>query len=67
MELFYAVIYVLIGVLLAVPYCLLAGWSADSFGMVVFVAPAFLFIWYVVASLAGVIVPGYGRVIHFNW
>ena len=61
------ILYSLVGVLLAIPYCLLAGWSPENFILVVFVAPAFLFIWFLMAAFAGIFEPGYGRRIHFNW
>lgn len=67
MQIVLAILYVLAGVLLAIPYCLLAGWSAESFPMVAFVAPAFLFIWFMTATFAGVVEPGYRRTLHFNW
>ncbi|MBI2054637.1 MAG: hypothetical protein HYT39_00865 [Candidatus Sungbacteria bacterium] len=67
MQIVLAILYVLAGVLLAIPYCLLAGWNAESFPMVAFVAPAFLFIWFMTATFAGVVEPGHRRTIHFNW
>ncbi len=67
MQIVLAILYMLAGILLATPYCFLAGWDAESFPVVAFVAPAFLFIWFIAATLAGVIEPGYRRMIHFNW
>lgn len=60
--------YMMVGILVAIPYCLLAGWSAENFPMVAFVAPAFLFIWFLLASFAGILHVGHGeRRIYFNW
>lgn len=67
MQIVLGIFYALVGILLAIPYCLLAGWDAESFVMVMFVAPAFLFIWFMMATFAGVIEPGNRRTIHFNW
>lgn len=67
MNIVLGIFYVLAGILLAIPYCLLAGWNAESFMMVAFVAPAFLFVWFMMATFAGVIEPGHRRTIHFNW
>jgi hypothetical protein len=67
MQIVLGIFYALVGVLLAIPYCLLAGWNAESFVMVMFVAPAFLFIWFMMATFAGVIEAGHRRTIHFNW
>lgn len=61
------VLYALVGILLAIPYCLLAGWSPENFMLVAFVAPAFLFIWFMLAGFAGIIEPDGHRRIHFNW
>lgn len=63
----YVIVYVLVGVLLAIPYCLLAGWSLENLPIVAFVAPAFLFVWFMAAVFAGVIDHGHRRVILFNW
>ena len=67
MNIVLGILWALVGTLLAIPYCLLAGWNPESFVMVVFVAPAFLFVWFMTASFAGVIEPGHRRAIHFNW
>lgn len=67
MDIALGILYVLAGILLAIPYCLLAGWNTESFMMVAFVAPAFLFVWFMMATFAGVIEPGHRRTIHFNW
>jgi len=67
MQIFFSILYVLAGLLLAIPYCLLAGWNAESYLMVAFVAPAFLFVWFMMAIFVGIIEPGNSRVIHFNW
>lgn len=67
MQIVLGIFYVLAGILLAIPYCLLAGWNAESFMMVAFVAPAFLFVWFMLATFAGVIEPSHRRTIHFNW
>lgn len=61
------ILYVLAGFLLAIPYCLLAGWSTENFPMVAFVAPAFLCIWFMLASIAGVIGVARSRKIYFDW
>ncbi len=62
------VLYVLVGILLAIPYCILAGWNTESFMVVVFAAPAFVFIWFVLAGFAGVLEVGHGeRRICLNW
>lgn len=63
-----AILYVLAGTLLAIPYCLLAGWDAKSFPMVAFVAPAFLFVWFILATFAGIIDVRDGKPrFHLNW
>ncbi len=67
MQIVLSILYVLAGILLAIPYCLLAGWNAESFSVVMFVAPAFLFIWFFTATFAGVIEVSHRRTIHFNW
>src|SRR3989338_10266189 len=67
MQIVLGIFYALVGVLLAIPYCLLAGWNAESFVMVMFVAPAFLFIWFMMATFAGGIEAVHRRTIHFNW
>ena len=67
MEIVLGVLYMLAGILLAIPYCLLAGWSAENFLIVTFVAPAFLFVWFMAASFAGIIEPGNHRMLRFNW
>ena len=67
MNIVLGIFYVLAGLLLAIPYCLLAGWSAENFPMVAFVAPAFLFIWFMTATFAGIVEAGHGRRIYFNW
>ena len=53
--------YFLVGVLLAIPYCILAGWNPENFVLVAYVAPAFLFIWFMFGSFAGVLVAGHGK------
>lgn len=67
MQIMFGILYVLAGVLLAIPYCFLAGWSADSFLTVAFVAPAFLYVWFMMAAFAGIIEPGHKWWVHFNW
>ena len=67
MSIVFGIICVLAGILLAIPYCLLAGWNAESFVMVAFVAPAFLFVWFMLATFAGVFEPVHRRATHFNW
>ena len=67
MQIVLSILYVLAGILLAIPYCLLAGWNAESFMMVAFVAPAFLFIWFMTATFAGVVEASHPRTIHFHW
>ena len=67
MQIVLGILYVLLGVLVAIPYCLLAGWSPENFPMVAFVAPAFLFVWFMAAVFAGVIDHGHRRAIRFNW
>lgn len=67
MQIVLGILYALVGILLAIPYCLLAGWNVESFTMVMFVAPAFLFIWLGMASFAGIIEVGHRGTIHFNW
>ena len=62
-----SILYFLAGFLLAIPYCFLAGWNVESFVTVVFVAPAFLLVWFMTAIFAGIIELGRGRTIHFNW
>jgi len=67
MHMVLGIFYVLAGILLAIPYCLLAGWKAENFMIVAFVAPAFFFVWFMTATYAGIIEPGHRRTIHFNW
>ena len=68
MQIVLAVLYILAGILLAIPYCLLAGWNTENLPTVAFVAPAFLFIWFMTAIFAGVVEAGHRRRrIHFNW
>jgi hypothetical protein len=67
MQMVFGILWALVGTLLAIPYCLLAGWNAESFVMAVFVAPAFLFVWIIAATSAGVVETGHHRTIHFNW
>lgn len=67
MQIVFAVLYVLAGLLLAIPYCLLAGWSLERFPMVAFVAPAFLLIWFIMATFAGIVETDRGRRVYFNW
>lgn len=67
-QIVFGIVYVLSGLLLAIPYCLLAGWNADCFKIVVFVAPAFLFVWFMTATFTGIIELGvYRQTINFNW
>lgn len=49
------VIYMTIGIVLALPYCALAGWNPSNFIFVSFVAPALLFIWFMISIFAGII------------
>lgn len=67
MQIVLYILYALVGILLAIPYCLLSGWDSESFPIVALLAPAFLFIWFIVASFAGIIEAGHRRTIHFNW
>lgn len=68
MQIVFGIFYVLVGFLLAIPYCLLAGWSYENFPMVAFVAPAFLFIWLMLGVFSGVItIRDHHRPIHFDW
>lgn len=67
MQVVLMILYVLVGIPLAIPYCLMAGWDAESFALVMFVAPAFLFIWFMVATFAGVIEVSRRGTICFNW
>lgn len=67
MQIVLAILYVMVGVLLAIPYCMLAGWSAENFPMVAFVAPAFLFIWFLAATFAGIIETDNRKTIHIDW
>ena len=67
MPILFAVVYMLAGILLAIPYCLLAGWDADKFMLVAFVLPAFLFVGFLLAAFVNIIEPGYRRAIQFNW
>lgn len=65
MQIVLTFLYLLVGFLLAIPYCLLAGWSTESYPMVAFVMPAFLFIWLMLAFFTGVVDEGHP--ISFNW
>ncbi len=68
MSIVVGILYVLTGFLVAIPYCLLAGWNTEAVPMVAFVAPAFLFVWFILAMFAGVLGSGYGeRLIYFSW
>jgi len=67
MQIILGILYILVGILLAIPYCLLAGWKAENILMVTFVAPAFLFIWFILAGFAGIIDSDHTRKIYFNW
>lgn len=66
MYLIFIILYALAGILLGIPYCLLAGWDPKSFMTIAFVAPAFLFIWLVVAIFAGVIDIDHRKKVYFN-
>lgn len=67
MQIVFTVIYMLLGVLLSIPYYMLAGGFEESFLIVVYVAPAFLFIWCALAVISGVMERGNGRVFRINW
>ena len=67
MQIVVAIIYMLVGILLAIPYCLLAGWDTENFPTVALVTPAFLFIWFMAATFAGIINIDDDRKIYFNW
>ncbi len=67
MNIVFGILYSLFGVLLAIPYCLLAGWSAERLPIMALVAPVFLFTWFMAASLAGIIEPRGRGTIQFNW
>lgn len=60
------VIYCLIGYVLAIPYCFLAGWSQNDYPAVVMFLPGFLLVWVGSAIVAGVIEPVSAK-IRFNW
>ncbi|MEK7649999.1 MAG: hypothetical protein AAB367_03540 [Patescibacteria group bacterium] len=67
MNFIFGTLYLLAGMLLAIPYCLLAGWDgADMLLVVAFAAPAFLFVWFMAAIFAEVIRPR-GGTLSWNW
>ncbi len=51
----FAVYYITVGLILAIPYCLLAGWNVQALVVVTFVLPAFLMMWTELATLAGIL------------
>jgi len=61
------IFYVLAGILLAIPYCLLAGWSKELLLIIAFIAPLFLFIWFMSAESAGVIDVSRRGMFRFDW
>lgn len=67
MHIVFALVYAIVGILLAIPYCLLAGWNGDSFVIVAFVAPAFLVPLLVAAIFAGIIGISEQGEIQINW
>lgn len=67
MQIVFGIFYVLAGILLAIPYCFLAGWIFKNFLLVAVVAPAFFFIWFMLAVFAGIIHRGYRKAIYFDW
>ncbi len=67
MYLVFGILYFFTGVLLAIPYCLLAGWSFDHFLIAIWVAPAFLFVWFTAATFAGITEVGHRRTLYLNW
>lgn len=66
-QVIFLIFYLLLGLVLAIPYCLLAGWSPEHFPIVIFVAPAFLFIWLMFANFADIFNPRFGRLTNLNW
>lgn len=67
MQIVFGIFYVLAGILLAIPYCFLAGWIFMNFLLVAVVAPAFLFIWFMLAVFANIFDRAYRKSIRFNW
>jgi hypothetical protein len=69
MQFILAILYAVFGLILAIPYCLMAGWSMENYAIVAFVAPAFLFIWLIMGTLAHIFETGHrGRFpIRFDW
>lgn len=69
MNIFLWFLYMVIGMIISIPYCLLAGWSWENWPIVAFVAPAFLFVWMVFGTFAGHIYPRHDhkRSIGFSW
>lgn len=63
----YVVLFVLVGCLLAIPYCLLAGWSWENYPIVALVTLFFLLIWYSTAFLAGIVYTGQDGKTRFQW
>ncbi|MCR4274816.1 MAG: hypothetical protein NUW02_02075 [Candidatus Campbellbacteria bacterium] len=64
------IVYCFIGLVLAVPYCLLAGWSPESLPAVATFGPAFLLIWLLFGVTSGVVVPNSNRKwlpVRFHW
>lgn len=68
MQIVFLILYVLVGIVLSVSYCILAGWDYEVFPVAFLLAPAFAVIWFITATMAGVI--GFfsnRKKIYFNW
>jgi hypothetical protein len=67
MQIVFGILYVLAGFLLAIPYCMLAGWNEESFPMAILVSPAFLFVWFMLSIFAGIFDLDSKKAIRLNW
>ncbi len=67
MQIILAVCYVLIGLVIAMPYLFLAGWDTSHIGLVALLAPVCSFIWFMVASFAGIITTDDQQRILIDW
>ena len=63
------ILYWIVGVVIAIPYQLLAGWDAECFSVVAMLLPISLCLWFVLAMFAMVITEsdGHKRWIQFKW
>ncbi|HXK39308.1 MAG TPA: hypothetical protein VJ837_00545, partial [Candidatus Paceibacterota bacterium] len=62
-----AVVYLIVGFIVAIPYCLLAGWDSYNYPAVAILAPGMAFLWFMCGALSGHF-HNYGkRVVNFSW